>query len=214
MKRTRKHALDTRAHILDAAEHVFIQHGLSRASLSDVADAAGVTRGAVYGHFRNKLAVFEALFSDASLPVDPFIVESGGWGDDPLGQLQRNLVALLTQVLSTGSARRLYTILLSRCELSVETEVFWHRMDSSRRHAETQIEHALRAAMSRNQLRPDLDAQRAAAIIHSGLTGFFLRSLREPLPLQPDVEALRVVFSIIQGIGLGPLGESHPLRCN
>ncbi|MGH8779941.1 TetR family transcriptional regulator [Paraburkholderia sp.] len=203
MKRTRQHALDTRAHILDAAEHVFIQRGLSRASLSDVADAAGVTRGAVYGHFRNKLAVFEALFDDASLPVDPFLVEAGGSGDDPLGQLQRNLTFLLTQVLSAGSARRLYTILLSRCEPALETEVFWHRMDGSRRHAETQIEHALRAAMSCNQLRPDLDARRTSAVIHASLTGFFLRSLREPLPPQPDAEARRVVSSIVQGLGSG-----------
>ncbi|MEQ5843468.1 hypothetical protein BWP39_31160 [Paraburkholderia acidicola] len=199
MKRTRKHALDTRAQILDAAERVFMQRGVSRASLSDVAEAAGVTRGAVYGHFRNKLAVFEALFEDASLPVDPFIATWSEWDDDPLGHLQRNLTFLLSQVLSAGSARRLYTIILSRCEPAVETEVFWHRIDESRRHAETQIDHALRAAIERNQLRPDLNTQRAAAVIHASLTGFFLRSLREPLPPAPEAEARWVVASVLRG---------------
>jgi TetR/AcrR family acrAB operon transcriptional repressor len=85
MRRTPAQAMRTRAKILDSATRTFLQRGLSRASLSDIAGVAGVTRGAVYGHFKNKSALFDAMFESSTLPADPFLVE---WRDnqgDPLG---------------------------------------------------------------------------------------------------------------------------------
>ena len=60
VRRTKDEALETRNRILDAAERVFGESGVSRTSLEDVASAAGVTRGAIYWHFKDK--------SDLSLP--------------------------------------------------------------------------------------------------------------------------------------------------
>ena len=60
-KKTRLEALETRNQILDTAERVFSQKGVSRTTLADIADAAGFTRGAIYGHFKNKADVFAAL---------------------------------------------------------------------------------------------------------------------------------------------------------
>jgi AcrR family transcriptional regulator len=54
VRRTRDEALATREALLDAAERVFCASGVTRATLGDVASAAGVTRGAVYWHFRDK----------------------------------------------------------------------------------------------------------------------------------------------------------------
>ena len=46
VRRTKEDAQATRSALLDAAEHVFLQRGVSRTSLNDIAQAAGVTRGA------------------------------------------------------------------------------------------------------------------------------------------------------------------------
>lgn len=62
MKRTKAQALQTREHLMLAALDVFHHHGVSRASLNEIAQAAGMTRGALYWHFKNKEALFEALF--------------------------------------------------------------------------------------------------------------------------------------------------------
>ncbi|WP_310673256.1 TetR family transcriptional regulator, partial [Burkholderia multivorans] len=55
---------------LDAAEHVFFEKGVSHTSLADIAQHAGVTRGAIYWHFANKSDLFDAMFDRVLLPID------------------------------------------------------------------------------------------------------------------------------------------------
>jgi AcrR family transcriptional regulator len=51
----------TRARLLDAAGQVFARRGFHAATIDEVADAAGYTKGAVYSNFANKDALFLAL---------------------------------------------------------------------------------------------------------------------------------------------------------
>lgn len=51
----------TRSLLLDAAEEVFARKGFDAASLDDIAETAGYTRGALYVHFRTKEDVFLAV---------------------------------------------------------------------------------------------------------------------------------------------------------
>jgi AcrR family transcriptional regulator len=51
----------TRAHLLDAAGQVFARRGFHAATVDEVADAAGYTKGAVYSNFANKDELFLAL---------------------------------------------------------------------------------------------------------------------------------------------------------
>ena len=49
-----------RQHILDAALAVFCRYGYRKTSMLDIAQAAGMSRAALYLHFRNKEDVFRA----------------------------------------------------------------------------------------------------------------------------------------------------------
>ena len=51
----------TRQAILDAAREEFLRLGYQEAGLREIAQQAGVTTGALYGHFRNKRELFSAL---------------------------------------------------------------------------------------------------------------------------------------------------------
>lgn len=68
MRRTKEDAAKTREEILDAALVCFNRKGFSRATLDDIACAAGVTRGAVYWHFKGKPEILRALRDRLSLP--------------------------------------------------------------------------------------------------------------------------------------------------
>ena len=69
-RKTKLEALETRERLLDAGETVFRHRGVTRTSLAEIAAAAGVTRGAVYWHFKDKAALFHAMCDRATLPLD------------------------------------------------------------------------------------------------------------------------------------------------
>jgi TetR/AcrR family acrAB operon transcriptional repressor len=69
-RRTKEEAAATRDSILDAAEKLFVEQGVSRTTLQHIASAAGVTRGAIYWHFDDKGALFNAMMERATLPLE------------------------------------------------------------------------------------------------------------------------------------------------
>ncbi|MCW2986103.1 MAG: transcriptional regulator, TetR family [Conexibacter sp.] len=54
----------TRARLLQAAARVYAAHGFAGATLDDVAEEAGLTKGAVYGHFGSKDNLLVALMEE------------------------------------------------------------------------------------------------------------------------------------------------------
>ena len=54
----------TRRALLDTARTIFTAQGYSAASTEEIVRRAGVTRGALYYHFRDKAALFEAVFDE------------------------------------------------------------------------------------------------------------------------------------------------------
>src|SRR4051812_29096202 len=68
-RRTKIQTEQTREGILDAARATFLERGLTGTTLEDVASAAGVSRGAIYWHFANKKALFDAMRSRVCLPT-------------------------------------------------------------------------------------------------------------------------------------------------
>lgn len=61
-RKTKQQALETRQHILDVAMRLFSQQGVSATSLAQIAQAAGVTRGAIYWHFKDKSDLFGEIW--------------------------------------------------------------------------------------------------------------------------------------------------------
>ncbi len=68
----------TRVRVLEAAADVFAEKGFRVATISDVADRAGYTIGAVYSNFVSKDALFRALMSDRLARVEAGLAEAFG----------------------------------------------------------------------------------------------------------------------------------------
>ena len=49
---------------------MFVEQGVSRTTLQHIATAAGVTRGAIYWHFDDKGAMFNAMMERVTLPFE------------------------------------------------------------------------------------------------------------------------------------------------
>jgi AcrR family transcriptional regulator len=52
---------ETRQAILASCLGLFAKHGFASTSVDDIARAAGITKGAVYWHFKNKQELFQAI---------------------------------------------------------------------------------------------------------------------------------------------------------
>lgn len=62
-KKTKADALKTRQHLIETAIVQFALRGVSNTTLNDIADAARVTRGAIYWHFENKTQLFNEVWA-------------------------------------------------------------------------------------------------------------------------------------------------------
>jgi AcrR family transcriptional regulator len=62
-------AADRRQAIIEAAFETFIEEGYAATRLEDVAKRAGVAKGTIYLHFKDKQALFEELVRSAIVPL-------------------------------------------------------------------------------------------------------------------------------------------------
>jgi AcrR family transcriptional regulator len=68
---------DTRTRLLDTALRLFTEHGVEGTSLQMIADALGVTKAAVYYHFKAKDEITEAVTEPALRELDAIVAEAG-----------------------------------------------------------------------------------------------------------------------------------------
>jgi AcrR family transcriptional regulator len=70
---------ETRTRLLDAAAEVFIERGISAATVEDIADAAHFSRGAVYSNFADKdelvLALLQRMTDESIAEIDQLMAE-------------------------------------------------------------------------------------------------------------------------------------------
>lgn len=67
---------DTRSRILAAAARVFAERGFDRSSIDEVAAAAGLTKGAVYWHFKSKDELFFALLDQRCAAMEAYLPQA------------------------------------------------------------------------------------------------------------------------------------------
>lgn len=115
VRKTKEEAEQTRRHIIEAARRVFHECGVTRTSLEKIAAAAGVTRGAVYWHFKNKTELFFAMREEAVLPF----LDRAAFDEttlDPLADIERVLLEIVRILEDHPPTRETFEILIYKCE--------------------------------------------------------------------------------------------------
>ncbi len=103
-RRTKAEADETRTKLLDAAQEVFFEKGVSKTSLSDIAQRAGATRGAVYWHFKDKVDVFSSVLGRICMPFDDIC--SDKYGELPSLERMRLSIQVVFDSMEVGEQRR------------------------------------------------------------------------------------------------------------
>ncbi|MBK8162293.1 MAG: TetR family transcriptional regulator [Gammaproteobacteria bacterium] len=118
VRKTKAETEQTRLEIIAAARRVFAGRGVSRTTLADIAKEAGVSRGAIYWHFKNKPDLFFAMMEQVSLPLVDLIEENlpAQNPGDPLRSIRASMVEILRLLKDDDIARTTFEIVNSKCE--------------------------------------------------------------------------------------------------
>lgn len=114
-ERRRQHTRDV---LIDAATQVFAEKGFEAASLEEIAEAAGYSRGAIYKNFGGKEELFLAVhrrFNERALASIGEAIEEHGIGMDPgfipeLARLWRAMFFQAPEIYALGLEFRLYVL--------------------------------------------------------------------------------------------------------
>ena len=192
-RKTKEQARATREAILDAAQTVFHEKGVSRSTLGDVAEAAGVTRGAIYWHFENKVDLFNQMHARVHLPIEAMAVETARTEQpDPMRRLRALLVLVLRDTARNPRQREVLDIVFNKCEFACEMQELATRQEALHLEAFKRTEFTLRNAMALGELPADLDARRASITLHCYIRGVLSTWLLLPssFDLAAEAEAL------------------------
>jgi TetR/AcrR family transcriptional regulator, acrAB operon repressor len=171
-RRTKEDALQTRNALLDAAEVVFESRGVAGTSLQAVAEAAGVTRGAVYWHFRDKVDLFNAMMDRAILPFEQqWLVASPDDATAPLHRLRDVLCDILRQTARDSRLQRVLAISTQKVEYVGELNGIRERHLRVREQALQRFEGLLHAASASGQLAAGVKPKASARALHALVDG-------------------------------------------
>jgi AcrR family transcriptional regulator len=137
----------TRAALVAAARKLFVAQGYAATGTPDLVAGAGVTRGALYHHFADKKALFQAVVEAESAAVAAEIERAARPGLSPLKALSRGGAAFLEAMREPGRTQLLLVeaaAVLGRGELEA--------IDA--RHGGRTLREGLAAAMEAGALQP------------------------------------------------------------
>lgn len=206
-RKTKEEALETRDRLLDAAGQVFCEKGVTNTSLCEISKAAGVTRGAIYWHFRNKTDLLEALWERTKMPLDEYwAVDCCTMSEpDPLGRIRNNAVAMLKRAVTDDRTRQVYNILFHKCESVKEAQPILARRKASRSECAPKIQTFFEAAKQAGQLPAELDPRTAMIGFFSYIDGLIYNWFIHPeiIPLADLAE--HFVDTYIAGLQHAPV---------
>ena len=113
MRRSKEDAAETRRQIMTAAEELFLEKDYEDVSLDQIAVTAGVTRGAVHFHFRNKQGLLFAIRDELPRPMQGLAEQlAAGTLLDPLAALREILENYCLRLQRDPRQKRILKVIL------------------------------------------------------------------------------------------------------
>ena len=194
MRKTKTEAQKTRQHLLDAALEVFWRDGVTRASLQAIAQEAGVTRGALYWHFKNKEYLFETLFEQQYADFfAAFNDQTLRDNQDVWTHLQHNLTTMFETLATRESKHKFCNVMFSKCEQTASNETITELACRYHRLFQKQIAYALQLSREQGRLPENTDIELAAIYLESSLVGLIKIWIDEPERFDLIAKSKRVI---------------------
>lgn len=194
MVRNHRNPDETRASILSAAQLAFGELGYDRASVSEVCQRAGVTKGAFYHHFESKQAVFFELLDNWLEDMDARLDAFAEQTSDVPAQLVA-MTGVLGHVLTT--AREQLPIYLEYLTQALRDPALRQATVSPYFRFHTRIADMIRRGIAEGSLQ-DVPPEATASTILALVMGLLMQALLAPESIdmaQAAAQGMRVLLA-------------------
>ncbi len=159
-----------REQILKAAQSCFGKTGFHKTKMDDIVVASGLSKGALYWHFKSKDEIFLALFDQYDREI------FAAWDELPSGPI--------LETLRIESEIVLNALISDRTLVEMWSEFLKHPLARERfaaiyDHSRDRLTHTLEKGIEQGEIVP-CEARHAAAMLTAVIEGLLLQALADP----------------------------------
>ncbi len=181
MRRTKEDSEKTKEAILDAAVKMFSEKGVNLTTLSEIAQEAGVTRGAVYWHFNDKMDLFDALHERMYKPISEILLqELDGDHPDPIRRLKEICIYLIKGLDSSPQKRQALKLFWVKCDYTGEWKLFREKHFERKHKSKELFSRYFKEAQEKGMLSKNMDPEILTLSIGCFMKGIIVEHIKEP----------------------------------
>jgi TetR/AcrR family acrAB operon transcriptional repressor len=200
VRRTKEEAEITRQALLKAALAVFSRQGYAATRLEDIADEAGVTRGAIYHHFGSKPDLYTEMVVEYSQPLMQIIQQSIDEGGTLVDVLRRQFIRMCAALEDDDDLRAIQEISVTKTEMSPELAKGIAAKLESMGQINDMLCRGFQEAIDTGVLRADLDAPDCSIAYSSYLNGYALMWLLDQSAFSIKARAPQMIDIFLRGV--------------
>lgn len=203
MRKTKEEAEVTRERLLDAALKVFSKKGYVSTTLDDISREAGVTRGALYWHFKGgKPDIFENLINERSQGAQMITEKVIAEGGSALHLLERILVSILEYLAEDDDFRAVQEMVILKTEVVPELEESMKKKFRLQHESIRSFADLIKRAQDEGDVRKDIDPEVAAVAALSLMSGVTVVWMMDNSLFPLREYAAPVIHTFIEGLTL------------
>jgi AcrR family transcriptional regulator len=189
-------AAERRQAIVEAALQEFVARGFTATRLDDIAKRAGVAKGTIYLHFKDKESMFEELIRTAIVPLVGRITSPPPIGASIRDTIERVVMTFIQEIVSTPRADIVRLIIAEGARFPAIAD-FYYREVISRGLAGMRA--MIELAVARGEIREVQLARFPQIVIAPAIVAVIWKSLFERHSPLDAVEMFRVHLDLIFG---------------
>lgn len=176
-----------RAELSRAAFEAVIRYGLRKTTLEKVGDIAGVSKGVLLHHFKEKSALLEAVFRRSNTLLSESVIELYRYAETPYERLWAIIIANFFETIFNRRVCQAWVSLISEVP---HNEGCQRVQIANNERIRSNLIYELRHFL------PESEAQKVARHLGVQIDGIWVRAGLLPTPVEPDVAVSEIEFAI------------------
>jgi AcrR family transcriptional regulator len=180
----------SRKHLLTAAIDCFARFGYQGTSIDRIARHAGVTKGALYYHFRDKEELLYEAVSGRVGEFEQHVLAEVGPASDALASLRRVIDACFFHATVSNHRRFIITLMIEALDTNPQLSSKFQRILRRMRYFLADV---VRRGQDGGAVRRDVDPEQTAAVIAGAIMGAEIQHYQDP----EEVDLRRVLDTLV-----------------